>query len=92
MHDLNPCKSTTIYTFNRKRKNDFAVSANMAYGQVKLEAVGDEYEDPDKLARSAGRSQGNYELIETPVPCEFHVSKPVYATADETATRGKTLK
>ena len=44
----------------RKRKSgksmsDFAVSANMAYGQVKLKGLGDageEYEDPDKLARS----------------------------------------
>ena len=44
----------------------------MAYGQVKLDTVGeggDEYEDPDKLARSASRNQGNYELTETPAPC-----------------------
>ena len=36
-------------------KSDFAVAANVAYGEVKLEALGDvsgEYEDPDKLARS----------------------------------------
>ena len=41
-------------------KSDFAVSANMAYGQVTLGALGDaggEYEDPDKLARS-GRGGG----------------------------------
>ena len=68
----------------------------MAYGQVKLDTVGErggEYEDPDKLARSAGRRQGDYELTETPAPYEFPVSKPeapVYATADETTTRGKT--
>ena len=36
----------------------------MAYGQVKLEGLGDEsgeYEDPDKLARP-GRGGGNYEF------------------------------
>ena len=65
----------------------------MAYGQVKLDTIGErggEYEDPNKLARSAGRRQGDYE---TPVPYDFPVSKPeapVYATADETTTRGKT--
>ena len=68
----------------------------MAYGQVKLDTIGErgeEYEDPDKLARSASRRQGDYELTEPPAPYEFPVSKPeapVYATADETTTRGKT--
>ena len=61
----------------------------MAYGQVKLDTVGEEggeYEDPDKLARS-GHGQRN------PAPYEFPDSKPetpVYATADETTTGGKT--
>jgi hypothetical protein len=83
------------FVLNRRRrsgKSDFAVSENMAYGQVKLEALGDvggEYEDPNKLqvqARSGrrGGGGGNYEH---PAPYEFSVSKPkapVYATADET--------
>ena len=63
----------------------------MAYGEVKLEALGDvggEYEDPDKLARS-GRAGGgtHYEPTGCPAPYESPVSKPeapVYATADET--------
>ena len=60
------CKFTlAVNTFNafyRQRKAcrqdcDFAVSANMAYRQVKLEAiggVGGEYEDPNKLRARSG--------------------------------------
>ena len=68
----------------------------MAYGQVKLEVLGDvggEYEDPDRLARSGQGDGGNYEPTGGPVPYEFPISKPeapVYATADETTTSGKT--
>ena len=89
----------TINTYNRRRKSgksDFAVSANMAYGQVKLEALGDiggEYEDPDRLARSGQGGGGNYEPTERPAPYKSPVSKPeapVYATADESTTSGKT--
>ena len=74
------------------------MSTNMAYGQVKLGALGDvsgEYEDPDKLARS-GRGGRTYEPTEYPgpaLPYEFPVSKPeapVYATADEITKTGKT--
>ena len=71
------------------------MSANMAYGQVKLDTLGDvgeEYEDPDRLARP-GQSGRNCEPTGGPAPCEFPVSKPeapVYATADETTTSGKT--
>jgi hypothetical protein len=86
---------------NRRRKsgkNDFAVSANVAYGEVKLEALGDvggEYEDPDKLARSGrgGGGGGNYEPTGCPAPYEFPASKPeppVYATADDTTISGRT--
>ena len=45
-----------INIYNRRRKsgkNDFAVSVNMAYGQVKPGTSGEvegEYEDPDRLA------------------------------------------
>ena len=41
------------------KKDEFAVSANLAYGEVKLETKGDvggEYEDPDKIVRSAGKT------------------------------------
>ena len=73
----------------------------MAYGQVKLEGLGDvsgEYEDPDKLARSGRSGRGgrdNYEFTEFPTPYEFPISKPefeapVYATAGDTTNCGKT--
>ncbi|MCG8623949.1 MAG: hypothetical protein MJE68_18410 [Proteobacteria bacterium] len=71
----------------------------MAYGQVRLGALGDaggEYEDPDKVAgsgRGMGGGGGNYEPIGCPAPYEFPVSiseAPVYATADDTYS-GKTV-
>ena len=79
--------------------HDFIVTANMAYGDVKLEALGDaggEYEDADKLTRSGrggggGGGGGNYETIRCPSPYEFPVSKPeapLYATADDTTNSG----
>ncbi len=81
-----------------KSTSDFTVSANMAYGEVKLEALGDvggEYEDPDKLAGSGqGGGSSYYEPAECPAPYEFPASKPeapVYATADETAKSGKIM-
>ena len=42
-------------------KSDFTVSANIAYGEVKLEPSreGGVYEDPDKLAHMGG---GNYKV------------------------------
>ena len=70
----------TVIIYNRRRKSgksNFTVSANIAYGQVKVETSGDvggEYENPDELAKS-GHGGGN----------EFPVCKPeapVYATAD----------
>jgi hypothetical protein len=82
---------------DRQRKtgrSDFTVTANMAYGDVKLEALSGEYEDPDKLARSGrrGGDGGNYETIGCPAPYEFPASKPetpVYATADNITNSGK---
>ena len=71
------------------------MSTNMAYGQVKLEGLGDvggEYENPDRLARP-GQGGGGCEPTERPAPSEFPVSKPealVCATADETTTSGNT--
>ena len=90
---------TVLHRQRKTGKSDFAVSANMAYGQVKLGGLGDaggEYEDPDKLARSGrggGGGGGNYEPTGCPAPYEFPVSKPeapVYATADDNTNSGKT--
>ena len=70
------------------------MSANMAYGEVRLEGLGDvgeKYEDPDKLARSGrggGGSEGNYELTECPAPYVSKPEAPVYATADDTTNSG----
>ena len=81
--------SCSLKLFNRRRntgKSDFVVSANMAYGEVKLEDIGDvggENEDPDKLARSGRGDGGSYEPTGCPAPYESPVSKPeapVYAT------------
>ena len=68
----------------------------MAYGQVKLEALGDvgeEYENPDRPARLGQSGGWNYEPTGLPAPYEFPVSKPeapVYATADDSTASGKT--
>lgn len=78
----------------RKRssgKGDFAVSANMAYGEVNLhtKSVGEKaYKDHDKMARS-GRDNSNYELIQHPLPSDIpqgsQQTTSEYATADETS-------
>ena len=55
---------TVLNRWRKLGKSDFAVSANVAYGEVKLEALGDvdgEYEEPDKLTRSGQAGEGNYE-------------------------------
>ena len=55
------------------------MSANVAYGEVKLEALGDvggEYEGPDKLARSGRAGGGNYEPTGCPALYESTISKP----------------
>ena len=69
----------------------------MAYGEVRLEDLGDvgeKYEDPDKLARSGQGGgeggEGNYELTECPAPYVSKPEAPVYATADDTTNSGKT--
>ena len=86
---------TVLHRRRKPGKSDFAVSANMAYGQVKLGGLGDaggEYEDPDKLARSR-RGGGSYEPTGCPAPYEFPVSKPeapLCATTDDTTNSGKT--
>ena len=50
------------------KKDEFTVSANMAYGEVKLGAegeVGGEYEDPDKIVRSERRDNQQAALYES---------------------------
>ena len=77
----------------RKRssgKGDFAVSANVAYGEVNLHTkpAGETmYEDLDKMAR-ARQDNSNYELIEHPLPSDIqaqgsHQTTSMYAAADE---------
>ena len=72
---------------NRRKKldkSDFAVSTNLAYGQVKPKALGDvgeEYDNPN----GSGQDGENYEPTGCPPPHELSASKPeapVYATAD----------
>ena len=60
----------------RKRiatKDDFAVSANVAYGEVKLEDSEAVYENLDKVARSV---EANDELMEHTEGGELPVSQP----------------
>ena len=69
---------------NDSSGNDFAVSANMAYGEVTLKPVaggvdGGEYENPDKILRTEAST---YEPI--------HSSKPEaseYASVEDTVGR-----
>ena len=60
-------------------KGDFAVSANVAYGEVKLEDSGAVYEDLDKVVK---RVEGNYELTEHPTAYEFPVIQPAAPVCD----------
>ena len=60
------------------KKDDFAVSANMAYGEVKLEST-QLYEEPDRVVRS---DQGHYELTEHPAITDSPPAAPVYDTVE----------
>ena len=66
------CIRYSSYVQCRKRssskKDEFAVSANMAYGEIKLGTkgeVGGEYEDPDKIVRSGRRENQQAALYES---------------------------
>ena len=68
--------------FHRKKlrsKKDFAVSRNMAYGEVNMESLRDvlegEYEDPGRLARSGQCGRENYEPTGCPAPYKLPGSK-----------------
>ena len=68
MHNFCRKKSTS------KNKNDFAVSANMAYGEVALKSMagdvdGGEYENPDKMLRAGQYTEASaYETIHSSQP------------------------
>ena len=74
--------------FRRKKspnKDDFAVSANMAYGEVSLKPgeMEGEYENPDKILGKSGQSTeamatATYETVYTSNP-----AAPEYASTDE---------
>ena len=54
-------------------KDDFAVSANVAYGEVNIEDTEAVYENVNKVARSV---EGDDELIEHPEGGELPVGQP----------------
>ena len=68
-----------------KNKNDFTVSANMAYGEVNLkprETEG-EYENPDNILKPSGNrneatATNTYDAIDTSNP-----AAPEYASTEE---------
>ena len=67
---------------NQSKKCEISVSA---YGEVKLEPEGGEYEDPDKI-RSG---QGNYKLMHRSADDEFFGNKQaaaVHITAEDTSS------
>ena len=77
------------YCVHRRKKHskscEISVSSNMAYGQVKLEPRGGEYEDPDKI-RSDG---GNYEVMQHSADDECSSNKltaAVYTTAKDASS------
>ena len=69
---------TNLYRKRSAHKNDFAVSANMAYGEVNLKpgmiSMEGEYENPDKILKPSGQwaaettAASNYETIDTSKP------------------------
>ena len=64
----------------KEKSDDFAVSANLAYGEVRAGV----YEDPDRMIRSS-HDQGNYELTEYSASVPSPDSQPevsLYDTAD----------
>ena len=65
-------------TISSKRATEFSVSANMAYGQVKLEPLGggegDVYEDPEEMVES-GRGNDGYSAEH-----EYEATRPAETT------------
>ena len=84
MHGIS--KYAVCFICKKKSSNDFAVSANIAYGEVALKPVaggmdGGEYENPDKLLKADLQRTGasTYEPI--------HSGKhevPEYASMEDT--------
>ena len=58
------------------KRDDFAVSANLAYGEVKLEhtSKGELYEESDRVV---GSDQGHYEPTERPTTTNSPLAAPV---------------
>ena len=74
---INLCRKRSAH------KNDFAVSANMAYGEVNLKpgmiSMEGEYENPDKILKPSGQwnemtAASNYETIDTSKPPALHMT------------------
>ena len=68
-----------------KNKNDFTVSANMAYSEVTLKSAvaggvdGGEYENPDKILKPTQWTEAStYEVIHSSIP-----EAPEYAASTE---------
>ena len=65
------------------KRDDFAVSANLAYGEVKLESTqrgeSELYVVPDRVVRS---DQGHYELTGYPATTNSPPAAPVYDTVE----------
>ena len=61
--------------------DDFAVSANMAYGEVKLDSTlnGELHEEPDRVVQF---DQGHYDLTEHPAITDSPPTAPVYDTVE----------
>ena len=61
------------------RKDTFAVSANLAYGEVNLKKKGGLYEEPERVVQS---DEGHYELTDYPGTTNGPPEAPVYDTVD----------
>ena len=53
------CKCYVNRRKKQSKKREISVSANMAYGQLRLESGGGEYKDPEKIRYD----RGSYEQI-----------------------------
>ena len=66
-------------SLNLNKKDDFAVSANLAYGEVTVDSTlkGESYEEPDRVVKS-DQPEGHYEVTEHPVTTASPPAAPVY--------------
>ena len=75
-----------MLSFRKKiaTKGDFAVSTNVAYGEVNIEDTEAVYENLDEVVRSV---DGKDELTEHPVAYEFPVSRPAAANRTKPSSK-----